>query len=394
LNCLTLSNKDYGDTTLTGAHHTFAELVRALAVAGDRVLLLAPSLPPGVTAQDVQLIEMKPARFVSRLVPVSLIHATRVMGAVFRNWRCVKQQNLDTIVVVGMTNGLVALPLKKLLGCRLALILPEDPLEYRKISLKRGLRISSRRVLTSKWVIDSYLRLFAAFERLTLLHADLIIVQSDRYRRILSDRYPSKSESLQVLPTPVNTSTADSRWAKANRSTELRRLGFVGSIQERKGAHLLLEAFREVALRHSEVALEFAGLGPLSAQLEEAVRRDPVLRGRVSFHGWLSSPLEFIAGCDLILVPSLSDSFPRTIGEALYTGTPVLGSKVGGIPEQLRYEELLFEPGAAESIVDKLLPLVESSAKYREVRNLCALRRDCLTFDWAGRLRTILEGEL
>jgi glycosyltransferase involved in cell wall biosynthesis len=39
---------------------------------------------------------------------------------------------------------------------------------------------------------------------------------------------------------------------------------------------------------------------------------------------------------DVLVVPSRQDNSPNVIGEALMNGTPIIGSKVGGIPELMR----------------------------------------------------------
>jgi len=391
LHYLTLSNKEYADSPLTGAHRTFAELVKALLAQGNEVVLLGPSLPPDVAPRDVQFLHVKPTRFLSNLLPIFIRQAARALKTALGNWRFLRRPRPDAIIVVGMTNGLAALPLKWLLGCPLLMLLPEAPQEYRALRLQNGLTLASRHVVRAAWVVRLYRKVFALFERALLLHTDAVIVQCHRYRQTLAERYPGRSERFFVLPSSVETSWVEPRWQSANRSVQARRLGFVGSLEHRKGVQYLIDAFKELATRHCDVTLEIAGAGSLSDELRAVVEADRRLRGRIVLHGWMPAPFEFIAGCDLVLVPSLSDSQPRVIGEALYAGTPVLGSRVGGIPEQLHYDELLFEPGSAGAIVEALEPIVESRERYSRIRELCAMRRAALSFDWAARLHALLE---
>ena len=103
----------------------------------------------------------------------------------------------------------------------------------------------------------------------------------------------------------------------------------------------------------------------------------------VDFHGRVPEPFSALAAADLMVAPSLSDSFPDTVLEALHVGTPVIGSQVGGITEQLVHEELLFPPMNAEAIADRIEKCIREPEFYRRARRLCASRRSKFEFDWA-----------
>ena len=70
----------------------------------------------------------------------------------------------------------------------------------------------------------------------------------------------------------------------------------------------------------------------------------------------------------------------------------MIGSKVGGIPEILRYQELMFEPGDAHAIADAVQRLYEDGDAYARAKRLCAERRAAFEFDWiAAYERAMLE---
>ena len=89
--------------------------------------------------------------------------------------------------------------------------------------------------------------------------------------------------------------------------------------------------------------------------------------------------------CDLLTVPSLADSCPNTVMEALYLGIPVIGSRAGGIPEILLDEEALF-PTDWEQLAGKIETCYRDKAFLTRLREKQAERKKELSFDWAERI--------
>lgn len=93
----------------------------------------------------------------------------------------------------------------------------------------------------------------------------------------------------------------------------------------RKGAGVL-----DDALAHLERRVTVVGLGSRGVNV-------PVLRGGVRL-GPSTGPsmtADAYAAADLVVVPSVQDNAPLVVQEALMSGTPVVGTPVGGIPEML-----------------------------------------------------------
>jgi glycosyltransferase involved in cell wall biosynthesis len=122
------------------------------------------------------------------------------------------------------------------------------------------------------------------------------------------------------------------------------RFVFVGRLAEEKGVRVLLDAWRGLP----NVPLLLVGDGPLRMELEGYVRRNAL---PVEFAG--ARPRSDVAmllrtACAAV-VPSLcfEGGVPLTLLEAMATGTPVIASCLGGIPELVTHnvDGLLFEPG-------------------------------------------------
>ncbi len=114
----------------------------------------------------------------------------------------------------------------------------------------------------------------------------------------------------------------------------------VGRLVEKKGAAVLLRAFRQLAGERPQARLEIVGDGPLRARLEAEARRLD-LQDRVRFHGVLAhiETLRVISRASVLAVPSLTaatgdaEGLPTVVLEAAALGRPVVASRTAGLPE-------------------------------------------------------------
>lgn len=140
---------------------------------------------------------------------------------------------------------------------------------------------------------------------------------------------------------------------------------YAGRIDRSKGVDVLLEAFGQVAKRIEHCHLLLVGSASLGADPEDSRRFDDELRSLadglpVSFHGGRSEVVELIQAADVAVVPSLwPEPLPRSVMEPLACGTPVVATRVGGIPEILEgwLSDYLVEPADVEGLADRLVSL-------------------------------------
>ena len=129
---------------------------------------------------------------------------------------------------------------------------------------------------------------------------------------------------------------------------------FVGNLIKRKNVDSLLEA-KKVA--KSDYYLVIVGDGPLFKKLNKKVDEDNIRD--VIFTGSRDDVENIIPGCDVLVLPSFSESFGLVLIEALACGKPVIGSDVGGISEIINDDVgLLVNPKKVSSIakaIDKII---------------------------------------
>ncbi|MCY4147354.1 MAG: glycosyltransferase, partial [Chloroflexi bacterium] len=100
---------------------------------------------------------------------------------------------------------------------------------------------------------------------------------------------------------------------------------------------------------------------PANADYAAALRRQTQELGisqRVQFVGAVSQRrlAGYFAAARVMVLPSLSEGLPRVIVEAMMTGTPVIGTRISGIPDIIQDGEnsLLISPDDADDLLRAL----------------------------------------
>src|SRR3989338_783149 len=115
------------------------------------------------------------------------------------------------------------------------------------------------------------------------------------------------------------------------------------------------------------------GDGPLREELQERARARRV-ESQLLFLGFREDIPNLLSASDLVVLPSLSDAFPRVLLEAMAAGKPVIATNVGGVSEILGDGAVgtLVEPGDAAELARALKQMLSNESS--ELRRLGA---DC-----------------
>lgn len=122
-----------------------------------------------------------------------------------------------------------------------------------------------------------------------------------------------------------------------------------------KGVDVLIRAFADHRGRFPDSSLTITGTGRLQGALTALARETGSGKG-IRFLGFRPD-FEAVLKCmDAVVVPSLAEGFGRVALYAMAAALPVVGSRVGGIPEVVSPEEtgLLTPPGDAAALAAAL----------------------------------------
>ena len=124
-----------------------------------------------------------------------------------------------------------------------------------------------------------------------------------------------------------------------------------------KGHSFLLQAAQELIAKGIPVRLVLCGEGPLEASLRRRVEQLGIVES-VSFAGLLSHEnlISLIASADLLVMPSLYESFGLVPLESLAAGTPAIVTKVDGFLETVGKSNnvAMVEPASADALVSAI----------------------------------------
>jgi glycosyltransferase involved in cell wall biosynthesis len=127
-----------------------------------------------------------------------------------------------------------------------------------------------------------------------------------------------------------------------------------------KGLETLIDAVPAVIARHPAARVAIVGDGPLREELVVRARRVGV-EHVLEFLGEHPDPRAVLNAADVFVLPSLAESFPYVVLEAMSQALPVVASDVGGIAEAVVDGEsgLLVEPGDPRALAQATCTLLD-----------------------------------
>ena len=167
------------------------------------------------------------------------------------------------------------------------------------------------------------------------------------------------------------------------------RIGVFAILRKQKGQRIALGAVAPIIQSGRSISLHCFGDGP-DRQLLEEMATDYGIRDSVFFYGWVKNPESYMRQMDLILIPSLFESFGYVAVEAMMLGKPIIASKTGGLCEIVTQETgVLFPRGDIESLSNAVIEFLENREHFTLMGQRGTVRvKEC--FD-LGTMLNVLE---
>lgn len=205
-------------------------------------------------------------------------------------------------------------------------------------------------------------------------------------------------DKISVIPNGVDVSKFNSEiggskaraWLKVG-SDPL--IASVMRIEKRKGPKYLITAFSKVLETIPRAKLVIVGGGPDKEKILKQIK-DLKIEKLVLMLGPLphNKVPEVMAAADAFILPSLVDSSPLVLPEAMAIGAPIVCTRVGGIPEMVndQFNGVMVEPADADALADGIIRVLTDVEFSRKIRTN-ALKTVHGKFTWGRIAERTLE---
>lgn len=159
---------------------------------------------------------------------------------------------------------------------------------------------------------------------------------------------------------------------------------FVGDLERWKGLRSLIQAMMILQNRGEQFGLRLAGVGSLRHQLQYMTDGLDVQFLGIVPHVQIPPLMKSAFAC---VLPSYWEGIPTVGMEAMASGTPFIGTNIGGIPELVEPEVtgLLVSPNAPQEIADAVQKLQNKSIRKKLIDNALQLVAKKFTIEAIAR---------
>ena len=203
------------------------------------------------------------------------------------------------------------------------------------------------------------------FNQIALGGCEKITVMSRDLSLATQKQIGVPAEKIEYLPPPINME----RFWPIPWQNRKPLLVYTASLIPRKGPIYLIEAFAEVLKSFPDYRLVMVGRGPEEERLKQAALANGSYE-KIEFISELNQEdlAQLLRQAQLFVLPSLEEALGMVAVEAMASGTPVVGSNVGGIPEVVQPDTgALVPPGDSKALADAICVLLKDQSELQEM---------------------------
>jgi glycosyltransferase involved in cell wall biosynthesis len=283
-----------------------------------------------------------------------------VFGQILLSWLIVRQ-GVRVVVAQSPYEGFIAVLAIKftgVFGYRVRLVVEVHGDFESSLFLQREIRFTGL-----------YRFLMSHVARCSIRHADLLRAISVSTKEQLKKWAPGKA--IVQFPAWTDIETFLQSGSRAKTEPPPQAILYAGVLTPLKGIHHLINAFVLIAEDFPRAHLLIVGKNEnktYAAGLRKEIEKLG-LSDRVQFVGPQpqSELAIWMAKASVLVLPTMSEGLGRVIIEAMATRVPVIGSRVGGIPELIEdgARGFLVPPGDENALAEKIRWILSSPDEAR-----------------------------
>jgi glycosyltransferase involved in cell wall biosynthesis len=221
--------------------------------------------------------------------------------------------------------------------------------------------------------INKDLKLANWMEGEAVRRADRVIAISSGIGMLIRNHHNVPENKIDLCPLGIEF--PDDSQLLVDQDREVIDVLFVGRLEKRKGIDTLFRAIPIILDRISNVKFTIIGNDTNTAPLHGSYKKhllkalDKKYHKNVHFIGFVSdNELKgYYRNCDIFVAPSLYESFGLIFIEAMAWRKPVIGCKVGGIPEVIEdgITGFLIQPDDERELAEKIILLQDEKIRRK-----------------------------
>jgi O-antigen biosynthesis protein len=215
------------------------------------------------------------------------------------------------------------------------------------------------------------------FEESILYNKHIDLYTSDN--NIVGDHYKKRvGNKVRVIPNGIDCDNDFS--CKGQHREKIRKeLGikknelsvfFIGRLSREKKPDTFVSVARGVFKKTDNVKAFIVGDGPMKEEIEDSVAK--MDSTKITYLGYQQEVAKYLAAADIFILPSEIEGFPLSILEAMATGTVVIASRVGAVPDVVENGKTGFvvTPSSVEEITKNVLELNKDRELLKKMSEL------------------------
>lgn len=150
--------------------------------------------------------------------------------------------------------------------------------------------------------------------------------------------------------------------AEGKIKTDTLVIGIAAALTQQKGHDVILRACAELCKKNIGFHCFIAGEGQYESFLK-SLHAKLNLKNHVTFLGHIKNVNEFLAGLDVLMMPSTQEGLGTTLLDGAFAGCVLIGTRAGGIPEIIKHNEtgILIDVGDYEALAEAIEKLGKDS---------------------------------
>jgi glycosyltransferase involved in cell wall biosynthesis len=156
-----------------------------------------------------------------------------------------------------------------------------------------------------------------------------------------------------------------------------------------KGLETIHRVYEKLVKINFLFGLEIAGSGPQELKLINGLNK--ISNKHYKWNGWINNIDNFFDKIDVLIVPSLYDSSPNLIFEALQKNKIIFASDISAHREILKKEELLFSKNNLKSLIKRIMRIKNSRAYKKKLEKKIFELKKNHTFDWEKKFSKFVK---